>query len=121
MAKKILLVDDSEAVRKSVAYILRQNGFETDEASDGLEGVEKAKLAVYDLIITDINMPNKDGFGLIKDVRALPEYKFKPILVLTTESQLSKINEGKDLGATGWLVKPFDGQKLLATLSRILK
>jgi two-component system chemotaxis response regulator CheY len=121
MAKKILLVDDSEAVRKSVAFILRQNGFETDEAADGVEGVAKATAHTYDLIITDINMPNKDGFGLMRDVRALPQYKFKPILVLTTESELSKINEGKELGATGWLVKPFDGAKLLATLARILK
>lgn len=119
--KKVLLVDDSEAVRKSVAFVLRQNGFETDEASDGIEGVEKASKTTYDLIVTDINMPRKDGFGLLKDVRAMASYKFKPILVLTTESELHKIELGKNSGATGWLVKPFDGAKLMATINKVLK
>ncbi|KAL0264021.1 UNVERIFIED_CONTAM: hypothetical protein PYX00_011212 [Menopon gallinae] len=96
---------EEDAVRKSVAYILRQNGFETDEASDGQAGVEKARSTSYDLIITDINMPNKDGFGLMREVRALPEYRFKPILVLTTESELSKINQGKEVGATDGAAK----------------
>lgn len=120
MAKKILIVDDSAAIRQSISFILRQEGYETVEAQDGLEALTTAgSLSGLDLIITDVNMPNLDGIGFIRKVRELPAYKFTPILVLTTESQGSKMNEGKEAGATGWIVKPFNADKLLGIVRKV--
>lgn len=120
MAKKILIVDDSAAIRQSISFILRQEGYETVEAQDGLEALTTAAgLTGLDLIITDVNMPNLDGIGFIRKVRELPAYKFTPILVLTTESQGSKMNEGKEAGATGWIVKPFNADKLLGIVRKV--
>ncbi|MFD4922284.1 response regulator [Streptomyces goshikiensis] len=121
MAKKILLVDDSEAARKSVAFTLRQSGYEATEVSDGAEGVEKAKNATFDLVITDISLPVIDGLALACELRQLPEYKLKPILVMGSEAELSKVNQAKESGVSGWLLKPFDGAKLLSTVGRLLK
>ncbi|WP_024654838.1 response regulator [Borrelia hispanica] len=123
MQKRILVIDDNRAIRQSVAYILEQNGFVVAEAQDGLEGVSKFKEAVgqsdkdFDLVITDINMPNLDGIGVIKEIRELGS--FVPILVLTTESEQSKVDEGRKAGATGWLVKPFNPDTLMHTISKI--
>jgi two-component system chemotaxis response regulator CheY len=120
MPKKILIIDDSAAIRQSISFILQQEGYETIEAQDGLEGLTMASgLPGLDLIITDVNMPNLDGIGFIKKVRELPAYKFTPILVLTTESQGSKMNEGKEAGATGWIVKPFNADKLLGIVRKV--
>lgn len=120
MPKKILIIDDSAAIRQSISFILQQEGYETVEAQDGLEGLTAASgLPGVDLIITDVNMPNLDGIGFIKRVRELPAYKFTPILVLTTESQGSKMNEGKEAGATGWIVKPFNADKLLGIVRKV--
>lgn len=120
MPKKILIVDDSAAIRQSISFILRQEGYETVEAQDGLEALAVAGgMAGLDLIITDVNMPNLDGIGFIRKVRELPAYKFTPILVLTTESQGSKMNEGKEAGATGWIVKPFNADKLLGIVRKV--
>lgn len=120
MPKKILIVDDSAAIRQSISFILRQEGYETVEAQDGLEALTTAgSLPGLDLIITDVNMPNLDGIGFIRKVRELPAYKFTPILVLTTESQGSKMNEGKEAGATGWIVKPFNADKLLGIVRKV--
>jgi len=121
MSKKVLLVDDSVTVRQSVAYVMEQNNFVVTQGVYGVDGVSKAKSDKFDLIITDINMPNMNGIGLIKEVRNLPEYRFTPILVLTTESEASKVQEGKEAGATGWLVKPFNSEKLLATIAKVLR
>ena len=120
MPKKILIIDDSAAIRQSISFILQQEGYETIEAQDGLEGLTVASgLPGVDLIITDVNMPNLDGIGFIKRVRELAAYKFTPILVLTTESQGSKMNEGKEAGATGWIVKPFNADKLLGIVRKV--
>jgi two-component system chemotaxis response regulator CheY len=120
MPKKILIIDDSAAIRQSISFILQQEGYETIEAQDGMEGLTVAGgLSGVDLIITDVNMPNLDGIGFIRKVRELPAYKFTPILVLTTESQGSKMNEGKEAGATGWIVKPFNADKLLGIVRKV--
>jgi two-component system chemotaxis response regulator CheY len=120
MPKKILIVDDSAAIRQSISFILRQEGYDTVEASDGLEALTMlGSVGALDLIITDVNMPNLDGIGFIKKAREIQAYKFTPILVLTTESQGSKMNEGKEAGATGWIVKPFNADKLLGIVRKV--
>lgn len=120
MAKTILVVDDSNAVRQSVAFILEQAGYKVVQAVDGLDGVAKAEVQDFDLIITDVNMPNLDGIGLVKKVRENPDNKFLPIIVLTTEAQKTKMDEGKLAGATGWIVKPFDSDKLLGVVKKVI-
>jgi len=120
MAKKILIIDDSAAIRQSISYILQQAGYETIEAQDGQEGLSVlAGAGELALIITDVNMPNLDGIGFIRKAREMSAYKFTPILVLTTESQGSKMNEGKEAGATGWIVKPFNAEKLLGIVKKV--
>ncbi|TVR89222.1 MAG: response regulator [Spirochaetaceae bacterium] len=120
MAKKVLVVDDSSAIRESVSYVLDQAGYGVVQAGDGLEGLEKLKEGGFDLIVTDVNMPNLDGIGLVRKVREQGQHKFLPIVVLTTESQQSKMQEGKEAGATGWIVKPFDSEKLLAVVKKLI-
>jgi two-component system, chemotaxis family, chemotaxis protein CheY len=120
MPKKILIVDDSAAIRQSISFILSQEGYETVEATDGLEALNMlGSIGALDLIITDVNMPNLDGIGFIKKAREQAQFKFTPILVLTTESQGSKMNEGKEAGATGWIVKPFNSDKLLGVVKKV--
>ncbi len=120
MGKKILVIDDSAAIRQSISYILNQEGYETTEACDGLEGLQKLDGVDHlDCIITDVNMPNMDGITFIRKARENGKFKFVPILVLTTESQGAKMNEGKDAGATGWIVKPFSADKLLAVVKKV--
>jgi two-component system chemotaxis response regulator CheY len=122
MPKKILIVDDSAAIRQSISFILKQEGYDTVEAIDGLEAVNMlASIGALDLIITDVNMPNLDGIGFIRKAREMAAYKFTPILVLTTESQGSKMNEGKEAGATGWIVKPFNSDKLLGIVRKVIE
>lgn len=121
MSKKILLVDDSPTMVMSVKTMLEMRGFSIDTAADGVKALEKLKGgAKPDLIITDINMPNMGGMELIKNVRALPGFRFTPILTLTTESQAEKRAEGKKLGATGWIVKPIGGAELLTIIKQVL-
>ncbi|PKL08802.1 MAG: two-component system response regulator [Spirochaetae bacterium HGW-Spirochaetae-7] len=120
MAKSILVIDDSAAIRQSISYILQQEGYTTVEAGDGVEGLARLDESVrFDCIITDVNMPNMDGITFIRKARENPKFKFVPILVLTTESQGSKMNEGKEAGATGWIVKPFSADKLLAVVKKV--
>jgi two-component system chemotaxis response regulator CheY len=118
--KKILAVDDSASIRKSISFVLSQENYEVIEAVDGIDGLSKAKSEKIDLFITDINMPNMDGIQLIKELRAMPEYKFTPIIALTTENQDSKMQEGKQAGATGWIVKPFTSEKLISIIKKIV-
>ncbi|MCA1755532.1 MAG: response regulator [Spirochaeta sp.] len=120
MAKRVLVVDDSSAIRESVSYVLDQAGYGVVQAGDGLEGLEKLKEGGLDLIVTDVNMPNLDGIGLVRKVREQGQHKFLPIVVLTTESQQSKMQEGKEAGATGWIVKPFDSEKLLGVVKKLI-
>lgn len=107
-------------MRQMVTYTLKQNGFEVVEATDGTDALAKAKGDSFDLVITDVNMPKMDGITLVKELRALPAFKFKPILLLTTESAPEKKQEGKQAGATGWLVKPFDPDQLINTIKKVV-
>ncbi|HEX4858595.1 MAG TPA: response regulator [Usitatibacteraceae bacterium] len=118
--KTILTVDDSPSIRQMLAYVLSSNGYHVLEASDGEEGLALAKANQVDLVLTDQNMPKIDGLGLIKALRALPSYKTTPIMMLTTESSQALKQQGREAGATGWMVKPFDPDKLLEMLNRIL-
>jgi len=118
--RKVMIVDDSVSMRQMVGYTLRQGGFEVIEAEHGQDAMNKLGGSVVDLIITDLNMPVMDGITLIQNVRKLPSMKSKPILMLTTEGLASKKEEGKAAGATGWIVKPFDPEKLLATVAKVL-
>ena len=118
--KKILAVDDSVSIRKSLSFILGQEGFEVVEAEDGVDALEKAQADKFSLIITDINMPRMDGIELTNQIRKTQGYKFTPIIALTTENQQEKMQEGKEAGATGWIVKPFTAEKLLAVVKKIV-
>jgi two-component system chemotaxis response regulator CheY len=119
--RKVLIVDDSVSMRQMVSFTLRQGGFEVIEAGHGQEALEKlAGVASVDLIITDLNMPVMDGITFIHNVRKQPALMRKPILMLTTEGLASKKEQGKAAGATGWIVKPFDPEKLLTTIAKVL-
>jgi two-component system chemotaxis response regulator CheY len=120
MPKTILTVDDSSSVRQMVGFTLREAGYEVIEASDGKDALSKMTGKPINLVITDLNMPNMDGIELIKSIRKNPIHKFLPILMLTTESQESKKIEGKQAGATGWIVKPFKQEQLLAVIKKVL-
>ncbi len=118
--KKIMTVDDSISIRQMVSFTLKEAGYDVIEAVDGLDGFNKAKSNSVNMIITDLNMPNMNGIELIRNVRTLPQYKFIPIILLTTESQQEKKMEGKAAGATGWIVKPFNAEQLLAVIKKVL-
>ena len=120
MGKIIMAVDDSASVRQLVSFTLKGAGYEVVEAVDGREALEKLKGAAVNMVITDLNMPNLDGIGLIRETRANAAHKFTPIIMLTTESQESKKTEGKTAGATGWIVKPFKPEQLLAVVKKVL-
>ena len=119
MAKIILTVDDSASVRQMVKFTLSDAGYAVLEAVDGKDALTKLANPV-NLVITDLNMPNLDGLGLIRSVRSNPALKGLPIIMLTTESQESRKQEGKAAGATGWIVKPFSTQQILAVVKRVL-
>lgn len=116
----ILAVDDSASMRQMVTFTLKGAGFDVVEAVDGVDALGKAKGQKFDLVISDVNMPNMDGLTLIKELRALPSFKFTPMLMLTTESSSEKKMEGKAAGATGWIVKPFNPDQLLATINKVI-
>ena len=120
MAKIIMTADDSASVRQMVSFTLKQGGYEVVEAVDGKDALQKLAGVKVDMLITDLNMPNLDGIGLIKGARALPSCKFIPIIMLTTESQDSRKQEGKAAGATGWIVKPFKPEQLMAVVKKVL-
>jgi len=120
MSKRIMSVDDSRSIRQMVAFTLQGAGYEVVEASDGNDALAKLAGNQVHMVITDLNMPNLDGIGLIRELRAKPECKFIPIIMLTTESQDSKKQEGRAAGATGWIVKPFQSEQLLAVVKRVL-
>jgi two-component system chemotaxis response regulator CheY len=120
MAKIVLTVDDSASIRQMVAFTLKSAGYTVIEAADGQEGLDKAKANTVNLVLTDQNMPKMDGLTLIKALRDLPQYKATPILMLTTESSDAMKSQGKAAGATGWLVKPFDPQKLLDVVKKVI-
>ena len=119
MSKTIMTVDDSRSVRQMVAFTLQQAGYTVVEAVDGRDALAKLSAQV-NLVITDLNMPNMGGIELIKAIRADASYKFMPIIMLTTESQMDKKQEGKAAGATGWIVKPFNPEQLVAVIKKVL-
>lgn len=121
MEKTILIVDDSNTMLMSVKFLLKTANFNVETANDGLQALAKLKSGLKpDLIITDINMPNMGGMELIKSLRAMPSFRFTPILTLTTESLAEKRNEAKKLGATGWIVKPVTGPALVKVIKQVL-
>ena len=120
MAKKILAVDDSGSLRQMVVFSLKAAGYQVVEAVDGQDGLDKAKSGTYDLILTDQNMPRMDGLTLIRSLRSLPSYQSIPILMLTTEASAEMKAKGRAAGANGWLVKPFDPQRLVEVVKKVI-
>jgi len=120
MAASILALEDSASMRQMVSFTLKGAGYVVGEAADGVEALNIAKTRSVNLVITDVNMPNMDGISLIRELRALPTYKFTPLLMLTTESSADKKQQGKAAGATGWIVKPFNPEQLLNTVKKVL-
>ena len=118
--KRIMTVDDSATIRQMVALTLRDAGYEVVEAVDGRDALERLASESVDMLITDLNMPNLDGVGLIRAVRQDPANRFIPIIMLTTESADSKKQEGKAAGASGWIVKPFKPEQLLGVVKMVL-
>lgn len=116
----ILVVDDSASMRDMVGVTLKVAGFKYELAADGTEALEFAEANSVKAVVTDVNMPNMDGITLVQKLRELPHYKFTPILILTTESSLDRKKEGKEAGATGWIVKPFDPDSLVKVINRVL-
>lgn len=120
MKKLILAVDDSASLRQMVVFSLKAAGYSVVEAIDGIDGLHKAKTERFDLILTDLNMPNMDGITLIAELRKLQDYQEIPILMLTTEASNEMKAQGKQAGATGWLVKPFDPQRLTEVVNKVI-
>ncbi len=120
MSARILVVDDSASMRQMVAFALTSAGFTVDEAEDGQVALGRAQGQRFNAVVTDVNMPNMDGIALIRALRGIPDYKFTPMLMLTTESAADQKAEGRAAGATGWLVKPFNPEQLIATVQKVL-
>ena len=119
MTKTVLTVDDSRTMRDMLMLALAGAGYRVIQAVDGVDGLETLNAEGADVVITDINMPRLDGFGMIEGVRADPKHRTTPILVLTTESDAAKKQRARDAGATGWIVKPFDPAKLVDAVRRV--
>jgi len=117
----ILVVDDSSSMRQMVAFTLKSSGHNIVEAVDGNDALAKAKTTAFDLVITDVNMPGMDGITLTREIRSGSACKTAPILLLTTEAAADKKAEGRAAGATGWLVKPFHPDSLIATIGKVLR
>lgn len=117
---RILTVDDSNSLRRMVAFTLKQAGHEVIQAVDGSDGLVKAREQLIDLALVDVNMPIMGGLELVAELRKLPDYARTPILMLTTESSDEKKQEGRRVGATGWIVKPFSPEQLLAIVQKVL-
>lgn len=119
MTIKVLAIDDSRTMRDLLSISLGESGFDITLAEDGIDGIEKIDAANPDVVITDINMPRMDGFGVIESVRAMDKFARTPILVLTTESSAAMKTRARDAGATGWIVKPFDDEALASAIHRV--
>lgn len=115
-----MTVDDSASIRQMVSFTLKIEGYDVIEAEDGVVALAKLEENQADMILTDLNMPNMNGIELIKNLRTNPNYRFTPIILLTTESQAEKKKEGKSAGATGWIVKPFNSEQLVAVVKKVL-
>ena len=120
MSRTILAVDDSASVRMMLSFTLGQNGYRVIEAEDGRDGLDKMQGERVDMVITDLNMPNMDGIGLIRGIRDNPASRFPPVIMLTTESHEGRKHEARAAGATGWIVKPFRPEQLLAVVRKVI-
>ena len=120
MGKSIISVDDSSTMRRMVSFTLKSAGYEVLEAGDGAEALALLKTRAVDLVISDINMPKLNGIELTRELRSQPNYSRTPIILLTTESDPAKKAEGRAAGATGWIVKPFNQEQLLAVVCKVL-
>jgi two-component system chemotaxis response regulator CheY len=119
MAKTIMVVDDSISIRQVVGIALRQAGYEVVDACDGQDALAKLTGQKVNLIISDVNMPNMDGISFVRELKTRAAYKFTPVLMLTTESQEDKKEQGKAAGARAWMVKPFKPEALLAAVQKL--
>ena len=120
MAKTIMIVDDSASLRQVVSIALKSAGYETVEACDGKDALNKLDGRKLHLIISDVNMPNMDGITFLKNVKQLPAYKFTPVIMLTTEAGEAKKEEGRAAGAKAWVVKPFQPAQMLTAVSKLI-
>lgn len=120
MTSKILTVDDSASIRLTTRVTLSNAGYSVTEAVDGLDGLNKLKAGAYDLVVTDLNMPNMDGLTMIRELRKLPAHAGVPVIFLTTESDGELKQQAKAAGATGWLTKPFDPENLVKIAKKVL-
>jgi two-component system chemotaxis response regulator CheY len=121
MSKKIMTVDDSISVRMMVGFALKGAGYEVVEAVDGIDALEKLKAEPCHMVIADVNMPNMNGIELVRAIREDDDHKFTPIIMLTTEATENRKHEGREAGATGWIVKPFKPDQLLSVVERVLQ
>ncbi|MBD1550754.1 response regulator [Pseudomonas typographi] len=120
MAKSILVVDDSASIRQVVGIALKNQGYDVTEACDGKDALAKLSGQKVHLVISDVNMPNMDGITFLKELKKLPAYKFTPVIMLTTESQESRKQEGQAAGARAWVVKPFQPAQMLAAVAKLI-
>lgn len=119
-AKSILVIDDSRSFRQMMAYVLNVSGYQVVEAADGKDGLEKAQAQMFDLVFTDQNMPQYDGIWFIKALRNSNDYRKVPVFMVTTESSNEMKALGREAGATGWIVKPFDPQRLIELVKKVI-
>jgi len=120
VSKTVLIVDDSMAMRRMIAFTLESSGFSVIQGCNGVEGLERLNEQPADLIIADVNMPVMDGITFVRHARTLPGFQSIPILMLTTENLKSRVSEAREAGASGWLVKPFRPDRLLEVVGRVL-
>jgi two-component system chemotaxis response regulator CheY len=119
-SKRVLVVDDSASVRQVQNVVLSGAGYEVVEAVDGADGLARLMSQPFHLVLTDLNMPNLDGVAFIRAIRASPAHRLVPVVMITTESQEARKQEGRAAGATGWIVKPFTPEQLVAVVRRVL-
>ena len=120
MSKSILVVDDTRSMRAMVASVLQGAGYEVAEAADGMEALQLARGRVFDLVVTDHNMPRMDGVTLVRELRGLPNYDAVALIVLSTEASPELKQKGREAGATGWMAKPFDPQRMLDVVGQFI-
>jgi len=121
MSKRILVVDDSMTMRQLIGMTLTRAGYDVVEAENGSQGLEKASTGSFDLVLSDINMPVMTGLDMLRGLRKAEASRFTPVVMITTESQVEKKQDGKAAGATGWIVKPFQPEQLLAVVAKVLR
>jgi len=121
MAKTILIVDDSASIRQVVKIALTGAGYDVVEAVDGMDALKKLDGRKINLVISDVNMPNLDGIGFVKQLKQKSGYQFTPVIMLTTESEVEKMRQGKEAGAKAWVVKPFQPAQMLAAVAKLIQ